>query len=1408
MRIIILFLFIICSQNIFSQEQLFVNNQKDEVVRIDPGIDKMQYIQGQVLLKLKEDVNVNLYKNSGIAFIGVQSIDRILQKHKVTNINKMFFNEKPLQNKRIYKTFTGQMLEQPSLHNIYKLETSEQINIFEIIDELNNDANVVYAEPNYILSIVEDKAISPALTESEMFEWIKENPDISFVNPSNQTVNDEINPNDRLFKPNVITPNDPLYSQQWGISATQIDAVWDSATGDTTQVIAILDTGVDWNHPDLKNKIWTNPDEVPDNGIDDDGNGLVDDIRGWDYINNDNNPTDDNSHGTHVAGIAGAESNNGIGIAGVNWKAKILPIKVFQSSGRGDAATITQGIIYAKNMGANVINMSFGSYNRSLLMEDALAVAYGNSVLVAAAGNDNYIIGPQADCNYRSGFPFFPAALSYVLGVQSDGGCNRGFSNYDEDGPAFSGYNELYNYELNAPGTSIISCIPNGNYRIYQGTSMAAPLVAGAISLYKKIKPNESQELMWGNIINTSNNYLQLLNAINIVSKPILYLTTYKIIDTLNNCDRDGRADAGETIELVVDIRNTWGYCDSSYVSLEFSEFEDTTTATILNNTSIITGISAYAINTNQFNPLVLKISNNVANNRDICFKLKLGVIGKPDFHEYNFTINVENGVELGGIISDTLILTTDKNYIVTQSLIINKKGVLIIKPGVVLKFSKNKGLTNLGKIIAIGTKDSIITFCAKDDEWAGLIFDTSSNTIFEFCNFTDIFAQSIMRINYTNFYAKNCSFINNHGSIVISDGMTSSFNGCNFYGNYWLYDGIVNVSIGNYQFFSSAKFEDCNIIRNINSNSVGSKGGLIFYFNNYYPLYPNVMTLWKSLNCFNNKFNNIRTELYVYGQFGIYETAPIYFGTQDSIKIQEYIYDFFDDPTLPVYNYSNYAKVPSSLAHGIVWKVLVNGKDAQDEYVEPLGVGKHRFDVYFNRPMDSTYIPNLSFGVREPYTQQTVIDSFYWSNDYKVFTAFKTIKLFTGDGINRIRVSGAKDLEGFEIPVEDQRFEFLISAASSASTEFMATAGLGKVNLEWRNPDKEDVPDLLGYNIYRMEHINDTTLTNPVMINSSLVADTLYTDYDVIPNKKYYYYYRVVRTNFSESDSSKVVSSIPYTASIGDGNGDLSVNVLDVLTTVSYILGQNPQPFIFDAADIVRDSLINVLDVVGNVNLILHGTSLPDYLAKNSSGSAKLELIGNDIYLTTENPVAGIQLLLKGKGLSNAKFKFNSFHNFENMSSTIGDSLLIVLLYNMNNNQLEAGKYYIGSVEGNFNALNLNNAVLSDNKGAEINLNIIDNGVSSIPSDFYLEQNYPNPFNLSTTIQYGIPNKTNGKIVIYNILGQKIKTFELGDIEPGKYKLVWDGKNNYGSVVASGVYIFRFESQKFTLAKKMMLIK
>ena len=326
-----------------------------------------------------------------------------------------------------------------TMKNIFVLKTSdEQENIQLLIQQIKDDPNVEYAEPNYIYGI-DDFEVGEIITAEQAA---------------------------KLESSLVIEVDDPLYPSQTNITATNIDDVWDQyTTGDGSQVIAILDTGVDYNHPDLEANTWINEAEL--NGVagfDDDENGYIDDIRGWDFINIDNAPLDDNMHGTHVAGIAGAVGNNGIGIAGAAWNVKLMPIKVFQSTGQGNATNIAAGVEYANSNGATVINMSFGSYAESATLKLALETAYNSSFLVGAAGNNGVPIGPCLGCA-----PMYPGAYNYVLGIEDRPRPPFGYTNYDQDGPIYTAYATLLNYELAAPGTGIMSTVPNGGYATLTG---------------------------------------------------------------------------------------------------------------------------------------------------------------------------------------------------------------------------------------------------------------------------------------------------------------------------------------------------------------------------------------------------------------------------------------------------------------------------------------------------------------------------------------------------------------------------------------------------------------------------------------------------------------------------------------------------------------------------------------------------------------------------------------------------------------------------------------------------------------------------------------------------------------------------------------------------------------------------
>jgi subtilisin family serine protease len=291
-------------------------------------------------------------------------------------------------------------------------------------------------------------------------------------------------------------PNDPLFGQLWGLNNTgqtvksstgtadaDIDApeAWSTTTGSSSVVVAVIDSGVDWHHPDLAANIWTNPGEscagCASDGIDNDGNGYVDDVHGWDFVNDDNDPFDDNGHGTHVSGTIGASGSNGVGIAGVNWNVQIMPLKFIGANGQGTADDAVRAILYATRMGAVASNNSWGGEVFSQALEDAIADADAHgSLFVAAAGNSGKNTDTTPD--YPSGFDL-PNVLTVGATDQND--VRAWFSNYGKQ-----------SVDLAAPGTNIYSTWPGGIYRFSEGTSMAAPHVTGVAALAKAAFPSAS----------------------------------------------------------------------------------------------------------------------------------------------------------------------------------------------------------------------------------------------------------------------------------------------------------------------------------------------------------------------------------------------------------------------------------------------------------------------------------------------------------------------------------------------------------------------------------------------------------------------------------------------------------------------------------------------------------------------------------------------------------------------------------------------------------------------------------------------------------------------------------------------------------------------------------------------------
>ncbi|MFQ5753037.1 MAG: S8 family peptidase, partial [bacterium] len=405
-----------------------------------------QYVAGELLVKLKPST-----------FLAKSSQDNVNPRMAAFNALNASFGILHVQT--IFKRKPSYMLNKPDdeLNRIFKIKFPEEMNLNDIMAAYQQDDNIEYVQPNYVHQI-------------------------DFV------------------------PNDSLFSEQMALQIIETEKAWDRQLASSEVIVGVIDTGIDYHHEDLRAALWMNAGEDLDgngqvdstdfNGLDDDGNGFIDDIRAWDFTDApsfpdggdfqtpDNDPFDENGHGTSVAGIIGATGNNRKGIAGGAFGCRIMNLRAGTSLGFLEEDDVASAIVYAVENGARIINMSFGDEVASPLLQDVMQYAAGqNCVLVASAGNSN-----TDKIHFPSGF-----AETISVGATNQNDVLAGFSNYGSS------------VDVVAPGVNILTTQPGNQYGKFSGTSASAPLVSALSALILSKFPDLSYESLKGLITSTTN---------------------------------------------------------------------------------------------------------------------------------------------------------------------------------------------------------------------------------------------------------------------------------------------------------------------------------------------------------------------------------------------------------------------------------------------------------------------------------------------------------------------------------------------------------------------------------------------------------------------------------------------------------------------------------------------------------------------------------------------------------------------------------------------------------------------------------------------------------------------------------------------------------------------------------------
>ena len=948
----------------------------------------------------------------------------------------------------------------------------------------------------------------------------------------------------------------PNYNDQTNLGLSNIPYGWTqngkAPGGSPDVIIAVIDTGVDYNHKDLRNNIWINSAEIPDNGKDDDGNGYIDDVYGWDCVGNDNNPMDDNGHGTHVAGIIAAENNKDGGV-GVAYNCKVMVLKAGNSSGYFNNSDIAEAIQYAYMNGASVINMSFGGSSISIAVEDALESAYNSCVLVAAAGNDgacNDLKCKKCDVVKIT----YPAALPYVIGVMStdkDGKNVSSFSNYDH-----SPYDSV-EYEVFAVGEGVGSTWPSNKYACLNGTSMAAPTVSGIAALLRSSFSDRevySTKFIQSQIVNTGtvNPYNLLLEktdaahsvadvqeALTKLPKPAVNLYDYYIDDSTSinkNNNGNGVIDAGETVRLHISLHNRGGVASNVNVSIDTYRSEVGNEAmtdpyfTFVNPTMELSDIGTYSVRESGDKYFEIVVSPDCPNdylvNFNIRFTYKNGMDEK-DKTEYNgdgeAQFNVSSGYHLPSIITEDAVFTNDRLYIVGENVMIPAGVTVTFEEGCRIQFYDDSEYYNSPRIVVYGTlnmdgtKDEMITINPSERYTTfACIVENHATVNVNYVKSTNLYminAVSTGKFVVSNSYLRQdatwgaCCY--KAGKIDYSYSLNNQSEKDEYYGNYielYSYADDIRAAImdGNYIAMAANQNIGLAVYSSFKNNIVYTYEHGSYGYTGYVQTFKGEVT--------NNTFLSVNDEN-PKTLLSLNYTKAVLDNNTFSAGYQQYanqvITNYLDANGQPTVDVFGQCSDISALYPHVVSVEMFN---ADGEKITTIGKEEITVRVTFNRPMAQDVNPTVTFGTIAPYADYKIegqwVDELVWEGTYEL-----KAQIENGQNFLKVTKACAADDPTKVVKGEYQLHEFTIDTTAAMAMTLFATATDSGIELTWA---QDDYDTLMGYNIYRSTAKDG----NYVKINPSVLTagESSFVDTNAEPGKTYWYTFTVVLSDFTES--------------------------------------------------------------------------------------------------------------------------------------------------------------------------------------------------------------------------------------------------------------------------------------------------